>query len=67
MLKLISVSGMITENCRDIIMKRLEEEDAVQTVDVRLPKSLVEVVFDENNISLEDIKKIIHELGYDPM
>jgi len=65
--KFISVFGMTTENCRLNIISRLEQEEAIDTVDVKLPKGLVEVVFDEKKITLEQIKKIIHRIGYDPM
>ena len=67
MKKLISVFGMTTENCRISIIKRLESEEGVDEVIIKLPKGLVEVYFDHNKITLEQLKKIIHELGYDPM
>ena len=67
MKRLISVFGMTTENCRTNIIKRLEKEESIEDVNVILQKGLVEVVFDNKVITLEQIKKLIHELGYDPM
>ena len=67
MKKFISVFGMTTENCRCSIIKRLEAEEGIEEVNIKLPKGLVEVDFDSQKIALEEIKKIIHGLGYDPM
>ncbi len=65
--KLVTVYGMTCENCRKVIINGLEKINGVQKVSVKLPNRLVEVEFDPEILTLDDIKKLIQELGYDPM
>ncbi|MDD4156962.1 MAG: heavy-metal-associated domain-containing protein [Candidatus Cloacimonetes bacterium] len=65
--KLITVYGMTCENCREVIINGLEKVEGIQKVSVKLPNRLVEVEFDSDVITLDQIKKVIQELGYDPM
>ena len=67
MTKLVTVYGMTCENCRRIIIEGLESINGIDKVSITMSTRLVEVDFDEKIISLVEIKKIIHSLGYDPM
>ena len=67
MLKLITVYGMTCESCRKLIINTLEETEGISKASVKLPHRLVEVEFDEKIITLEQIKKDIRDLGYDPI
>jgi len=67
MKKLITVYGMTCEACRKTVIIGLEEIKGIEKVTVKLPNRLVEVEFDEKTITLEQIKKHVQELGYDPI
>ena len=67
MRKLVTVYGMTCEHCRKTIISGLEKLDGVDKVSVKLPNRLVEVDFNNDVITLDQIKKHIQELGYDPM
>ena len=67
MTKLITVYGMTSENCRRMITRELEKVNHVNKVSISLANRLIEVTFDEKNISLNEIRKFVHKLGYDPL
>jgi len=67
MKKLVTVYGMTSENCRKTIIIGLEDVKGIERVTVKLPNRLVEVEFDDKVLTLEQIKKHIQELGYDPI
>jgi len=67
MKKLLTVYGMTCEACRKTVITGLEELKGIEKVSVKLPNRLVEVDFDEKVISLEEIKKFVQGLGYDPI
>jgi len=67
MKKLLTVYGMTCEACRKTVIIGLEEIKGIEKVTVKLPNRLVEVEFDEKTITLEQIKKHVQELGYDPI
>jgi len=67
MLKLVSVYGMIGENCRNNIISGLEQVKGINKVSITLSNRLVEIDFNEKVVTLGEIKKHIHKLGYDPM
>ena len=67
MKKLVTVYGMTCENCRKAITDGLEKVNGINKVTVTMSTRLVEVDFDDKIITLSEIKKQIHNLGYDPM
>ena len=67
MRKLVTVYGMTCENCRKTIITKLESTEGVEKASVTMSSRLVEVDFDDKIITLNDIKKHIQKLGYDPM
>ncbi|MCL2063343.1 MAG: cation transporter [Candidatus Cloacimonetes bacterium] len=67
MTKLVTVYGMTSENSRKVITEGLERVNGIYRVSITMSTRLVEIDFDEKTITLPEIKKIIHTLGYDPM
>ena len=67
MKKFITVYGMTCENCRRTIINGLLEFDGVSEVSITLSNRLVEITFDEKKVTLSELKKSIHKLGYDAM
>ena len=67
MKKLITVYGMISDECRRTITHALTTTEGVSRVYIKMPTRIVEVEFDHKVVTLETIKKTITELGYDPM
>jgi copper chaperone CopZ len=67
MKKLITVHGMTCENCRRVVSRGLEEIEGINKATVKLTDRTVEVDFDDKILDLNQIKKHIEELGYDPM
>lgn len=65
--KLITVYGMTCEKCRTTIIHGLEQVNGIDRVSVNLPDSLVEVNFDPEIITIDEVKEKITDLGYDPM
>jgi len=65
--KLITVYGMTCEKCRTTIIHGLEKVQGIDRVSVNLPDALVEVNYNEDVISIDEVKAKITELGYDPM
>lgn len=58
---------MTCEKCRTTIIHGLERVNGIDRVSVNLPDSLVEVNFDPEIITIDEVKEKITELGYDPM
>ena len=67
MTKLITVHGMIGENCRRLIITELEKIDSVKRVSITLKSRLVEVVYDDTLITLNELKKKLQLLGFEPL
>jgi len=62
--KVIKVEGMTCDHCVKAVKGALLEQESVNTVDVNLEDGLVGVEFDDD-ITLDQIKGIIEEQGYD--
>ncbi|AQL56640.1 cation transporter [Abyssicoccus albus] len=62
--KVIKVEGMSCDHCVKAVKGALLEQESVNTVDVNLEDGLVGVEFDDD-ITLDQIKGIIEEQGYD--
>ncbi len=61
----LKVDGMSCEHCVNAITKAVSSLVGVQYIIVYLKACAVEVDFDSNLISLEDIKQEIENQGYD--
>lgn len=60
----LKVSGMHCQSCEALIKDALEETDGVFTASADLKKKRVRVLFNDEKISTEEIRKAIEEIGY---
>lgn len=60
----LHVDGMTCVNCENKIEKRLAKAIGVSKVRARFTDSTVDITYDSGKISLNDIGKILEELGY---
>jgi len=60
---LLQVSGMSCQHCVNSIEKAVKEIGGTAKVDLK--SNSVTVEYDENKLSLEAIKEVIEEQGYD--
>ncbi len=58
------VTGMSCAACSAGITKRVSKQKGVKKVDVNLLSGIMQVEFDENIISPEEIASVVHKLGY---
>lgn len=61
---LLKIEGMHCGSCVMNIEGELEDTEGIQKSKVNFASQTAEVEFDEEKIQLEEIKKIIHALGY---
>ena len=59
----ISVRNMNCKSCETLIRDALEEKGAKGYADSK--KGIVKVVFDENKLTIEKVKKIISDSGFE--
>lgn len=63
--QILQVEGMSCQGCVKSIEKALKQRDGVKNVGIDLSTDTVELDFDENRVSLEELKARIKEAGYD--
>ncbi|GIN21462.1 copper chaperone CopZ [Siminovitchia fordii] len=61
----LNVQGMSCGHCVNSIEGEVGRMDGVQFVKVYLDQGKVDVTFDSNKLSLEEIKSVIEDQGYD--
>ena len=61
----IKVNGMMCSHCEGRVNKAVGALDGVTFVSANHDKKIVEVTFDENKVSLQEIKDAITEQGYE--
>ncbi|MDE5991194.1 MAG: heavy metal translocating P-type ATPase [Clostridia bacterium] len=61
----INVNGMMCSHCESRVNKAVGALDGVTFVSADHDKKIVEVTFDENKVSLQQIKDVITEQGYE--
>ena len=61
----INVEGMKCQNCVKSISEELNGIDGVQKAEISLEGKTVDVQYDENKASVEDLRNAIYELGFD--
>ncbi|PNZ89215.1 copper chaperone [Staphylococcus devriesei] len=61
----IKVDGMSCDHCRNAIESALAKLNGVTTAEVNLEKSEVRVDYDENRVSVDQMKQAIEDQGYD--
>ncbi|UII56275.1 copper chaperone CopZ [Cytobacillus spongiae] len=61
----LTVSGMSCGHCVKAVEGAVGEVEGVSSVKVRLDEGKVDVEFDTSKVSLEAIKEVIDDQGYD--
>lgn len=61
----LKVEGMSCEHCVKAIKRCLSEFDGIGEVEVNLNEKKVNIEYDKNKVTLEEIKNIIDEEGYE--
>ena len=62
--KVINVEGMSCDHCRNAVESALAKLNGVTSAEVDLDK-IVRVDYDENRVSVEQMKEAIEDQGYD--
>ena len=63
--KVIIVEGMSCDHCRNAVESALAKLNGVTSAEVDLDKNQVRVDYDENRVSVEQMKEAIEDQGYD--
>ncbi|GGG93223.1 copper chaperone CopZ [Staphylococcus pragensis] len=61
----IKVDGMSCDHCRNAIESALAKINGVRTAEVDLDKNEVRVDYDDNKVSMQEMKDAIEDQGYD--
>lgn len=65
MQKTLDVKGMTCGHCEQSVKGALEELDGVTAAHVNLSTGKVDVTYDEEKVTLEDMREAVEEQGYD--
>lgn len=63
--KVISVNGMTCQHCKQSVENALSNLKGVNNVEVNLEEGKVKVNYNEDLVTLGDIRKEIEDQGYD--
>lgn len=63
--KVIKVDGMSCDHCKNTIESALAKINGVRTAEVDLDKNEVRVDYDDNKVSMQEMKDAIEDQGYD--
>jgi len=58
-------TSAVCEHCKEIIEGRLSKVEGIKSSSLDLEKNIINVEYDTNVISLQEIKEIISNTGYD--
>ena len=61
----LQVQGMTCGHCKAAVTNALQALDGVSRVEVHLQEGTVDVEYDETKVSVEKLKEVIEEQGYD--
>ena len=61
----IKVEGMSCDHCKHAVESALTNLDGVSTADVNLEAGNVKVDYDDNKVSMTNMKEAIEDQGYD--
>ncbi|ATH59182.1 MULTISPECIES: copper chaperone CopZ [Staphylococcus] len=61
----IKVEGMSCDHCKHAVESALTNLDGVSTADVNLDAGNVKVDYDDNKVSMTNMKEAIEDQGYD--
>ncbi|MCA1061279.1 heavy metal translocating P-type ATPase [Rossellomorea aquimaris] len=62
--KTVSIEGMTCASCSQAVEKATKKLDGVQQASVNLATEKLNITYDENELSLEEIKKAVDDAGY---
>jgi copper chaperone CopZ len=62
--KIFKAKGMTCNSCEKIIAKQVKKMEGIKKIDVDYAKEQVEVIYDQNIIDFDSIKKAIDSKGY---
>ncbi|WP_044338264.1 heavy metal translocating P-type ATPase [Rossellomorea aquimaris] len=62
--KTVSIEGMTCASCSQAVEKATKKLPGVQQASVNLATEKLNITYDENELSLEDIKKAVDDAGY---
>ena len=63
--KVMNVEGMSCDHCRNAVESALAKLNGVTSAEVDLDKHQVRVYYDEDRVSVEQMKEAIEDQGYD--
>ncbi|HLQ82624.1 MAG TPA: copper chaperone CopZ [Pseudogracilibacillus sp.] len=61
----LKVKGMTCGHCKSAVEGALAEATGVSNADVDLDEGVVSIDYDESTITLDQIKEVIEDQGYD--
>lgn len=62
---ILKVKGMSCRHCEARIVKELAKQKGIQSSVASFKKAQVDIIYDETLLSLERIKKVIEDTGYE--
>lgn len=62
---IIKIEGMSCNHCTASVQNALSETSGVNAAEVSLENKCAKVVFDESVVSLEDLKQVVEDQGFD--
>lgn len=62
---IIKIKGMHCKSCEMLIKDSLEEINGVESAELSHTAGTATVIFDENKVNIDDLKKIIKNEGYE--
>lgn len=61
----LQIQGMTCTGCVSSIKKAIAEQQGVSHLNIDLQTGAASFIFDDNKISLDDIKQLIDDAGFD--
>ena len=63
--KIIKIQGMSCNHCTASVQKALDETKGVESAEVSLEGKCARVIFDENEVTLEELNAVVEDQGFD--
>ena len=63
--KILKIDGMMCNHCKTAVEEALRKTDGVTKVEVSLEEKCAKVIFDEEKCSLNMLKTVIEDQGFD--
>lgn len=62
---IIKIEGMSCKHCTSSVQNALNEISGVRMAEVSLEEKCAKVVFDENKVSIDALKTVVEDQGFD--